>query len=90
MRRMCPGNKDTVIVKLDGDKAQKQLVLCTLKVACTKLKETHLYIAVSFTKLYGLRRMWCVLAGTYSTHTTCVCTILQDMKLMKQVIDMCS
>jgi hypothetical protein len=77
-------------VKLGEDKVQKQLVLCNLKEAYIKFKETHPDIAISFSKISELRSKWCVLASAYGTHTTRVCTIHQNMKLIMQVIDRCS
>jgi hypothetical protein len=68
-------------------KKQKQFVLCSLKEAYIKFKETHPDIAISFSKFSELRPEWCVLAGVHGTHTTYECTIHQNMKLMMQVID---
>jgi hypothetical protein len=73
---------------MSGDNVQKQLVLCNLKGAYIKFKETR--PDISFSKSSELRPKWCVLAGAYGTHTTCVCTIHQNMKLMMQVKQRCS
>jgi hypothetical protein len=63
-------------VKMSGDKVQKQkqLVLCNLKKAYIKFKETHTNIAISFPKCSGLleRPKWCFLFGAYGTHITSV------------------
>jgi hypothetical protein len=65
-------------------------VLCNLKEAYVKFKETHPDMAVSFSKFSERRPKWCVVAGAYGTNTTCACTIHHNMKLMMQVIDMFS
>jgi hypothetical protein len=81
-------------MKLSGDKVQKekQLVLCNLKEAYINLKETRPDIAIIFSKFSELpvRPKWCVPAGAYGTHITCVCTVHQNMKRMMQLIDRCS
>jgi hypothetical protein len=62
---------------------QKQFVLCNLKEAYIKFKDTHPDISIKFSKFSELRPKWCVLAGAHGTHTP------QNMKLMMQVIDSC-
>jgi hypothetical protein len=47
-------------------------MLCNLKEAYIKFRETHPDIAVSFSKCSGLleRPKWCFLFGAYGTHIT--------------------
>jgi hypothetical protein len=61
-------------VKLSGDKVQKQkrLVLCNLKEAYIKLKETHADILLSCSEFSKLRTKWSILAGAHGTHHLCV------------------
>ena len=41
---------------------------------------------VGFSKFCSLRPKWCVLAGPKGTHSVCVCTIHQNVKLMLSAI----
>jgi hypothetical protein len=77
----CVQERKTLSVLNGVDEVQKQLVLCNLKEAYIQFKETHPDIAISFSTFSELRPKWCVLAGAYATHTTCVCTIYHNMKL---------
>jgi hypothetical protein len=89
---------DALSVKLNGDKVQKQkqLVLCNLKEAYIKFKETHPIIETHFSKSSRLpeRQKCCFLFSACGTYITCVCVCVcedhQDMKRMTQVIDKCS
>ncbi|GBN96229.1 hypothetical protein AVEN_174177-1 [Araneus ventricosus] len=82
--RLCPGKKDFVNVRTDDGKVQKQkrLILCNLKEAYHQFKEQHTNIKIGFSKFAELRPKHCVLAGSNGTHSVCVCTIHQNMKLM--------
>jgi hypothetical protein len=86
-------NNNTLIdiLKLSGDKVQKQkyLVLCNIKEAYIKFKETHKDIAISFLKCSGLLERP-KLFFVFGTCITYVCTILHNMKLMMQVEDRCA
>jgi hypothetical protein len=53
-------------------------VLCYLKEADIKCKETHPDIAISFSKFFELRPRWSVLLGAHGTHTTCVYNSSED------------
>ena len=82
--RQMPGMKDYVSVLVDGQKQhlQKHLVLCNLKEAYKLFKETHPDIKIGFSKFAEIRPRQCVLAGSSGTHSVCVCTIHQNVKLM--------
>ena len=82
--RMMPGKKDKVTAKVNGQKVhlQKQLVLCNLKEAYTLYKEKFPETKIGFSKFAELRPAQCVLAGASGTHSVCVCTIHQNIKLM--------
>ena len=58
---------------------QKRLVLCNLK---EHFKDKHLSVKIGFSKFAELRPRYCVLAGASGTHSVCVCTIHQNVKLM--------
>jgi hypothetical protein len=47
-------------------------MLCYLKEADIKFKETCPDIVINFSKFSELRPKWCVLAGAHGTHITCV------------------
>ena len=83
--RMMPGRKDYVsVLKADGKREhlQKRLVLCNLKEVYEQFKTLHPETKVGFSKFCELRPRECVLAGASGTHSVCVCTIHQNVKLM--------
>ena len=80
--RVMPGKKDFLLVRnKTGEKEhhQKRLVLCNLTEA---YKTLHPDIKVGFSKFAELKSKECVLAGATGTHSVCVCTIHQTVKLM--------
>ena len=79
-----PGRKDTVSVVIDGvrQNKQKHLILCTLKEAYASFKEQFPNDKIGFSKFAELRPKECVLPGSAGTHSVCVCTTHQNMKLM--------
>ena len=82
--RLMPGKKDFVSVK-QGDQrihVQKRLVLSNLKEAYQLFKDKFPDEKIGFSKFAELRPKQCVLAGASGTHTVCVCTIHQNVKLM--------
>ena len=82
--RQIPGMKDFVSIFLDGRKqhVQKHLVLCSLKEAYEVFKADHQGIKIGFSNFAELRPRQCVLAGSIGTHSVCVCTTHQNVKLM--------
>ena len=86
-----PGMKDCVSVysKTEGKKVQvqKHLVLCNLKEAYQNFRSTFPTVNVGFSKFAELRPKQCVLAGAAGTHSVCVCTIHQNVKLMLKAIE---
>lgn len=83
LSRMMPGKKDCVTMKIDGvkQKVQKRLLLCNLIEAYRKFKDEGAS-KVGFSKFALLRPKNVVLAGASGTHSVCVCTIHQNVKLM--------
>lgn len=81
--RICPGRKDCVSVRIDGKKVQvqKYLLLNNLKEMYTAFKCQN-GPKVGFSKFCELRPKWCVTVGAAGTHSVCVCTIHQNVKLM--------
>jgi hypothetical protein len=65
---------DILSVKFNRNKIQKQklLVLCRLKEAYIKFKETHPDIATSSSEFSKLRLKWSIISEVHGTHTTCV------------------
>ena len=82
--RMMPGCKDFVSVrKAEGRvHVQKRLVLSNLKETYQLFKEKYPDTRIGFSKLADVRPTHCVLAGASGTHSVCVCTIHQNVKLM--------
>lgn len=85
--RVLPGMKDCVSVRSEnGDKVKlsKRLILCNLMEAYRSFKDKFPVMKVSFSKFAELRPKNCVLAGSSGTHTVCVCTTHQNIKLMME------
>ena len=83
--RVMPGKKDFLsVVGADGKREhkQKRLVLCNLREAYREFKECNPDKKIGFTKFSQLRPKECVLAGASGTHSVCVCTVHQNVKLM--------
>ena len=83
--RVMPGQKDVVSVLGADEKrlhVQKQLLLCNLKEAYAEWKNRHPGIKVGFSRFASLRPRECIIAGAGGTHSVCVCTIHQNVKLM--------
>ena len=82
--RMMPGKKDFMSVKDAGGRRhiQKRLVLCNLKELYQHFKDKHPSVKIGFSKFTELRPRYCVLTGASGTHSVCVCTIHQNVKLM--------
>ena len=79
-----PGKKDYVSVKQGETRIhiQKRLVLSNLKEVYHLFKEKYPTTTVGFSKFAELHPKQCVLAGASGTHSVCVCTIHQNVKLM--------
>ena len=82
--RIMPGKKDFMSIKDAGGRRhiQIQLVLCNLKELNQHFKDKHPSVKIGFSKFAELRPRYCVLAGASGTHSVCVCTIHQNVKLM--------
>lgn len=83
--RQLPGLKDCISVKNENgekEKRQKKLVLCNLRELFLKFKEENPNCSIGFSKFADLRPEHCVLAGSPGTHTVCVCTFHQNVKLL--------
>ena len=79
-----PGKKDFVSVKKESNRVhvQKRLVLSNLKEVHHEFKEKFPDRKIVFSKFAELRPKHCILAGASGTHSVCVCTIHQNVKLM--------
>ena len=82
--RMMPGRKDFVSVRQEGRRVhvQKRLVLSNLKEVYSAFKDAFPNKNIGFSKFAELRPPHCVLPGASGTHSVCVCTLHQNMKLM--------
>ena len=65
---------------------QKRLVLTNLRELHRLFKDRHPEVKVGFSKFSELRPPHCVLAGASGTHSVCVCTIHQNVKLLFESI----
>lgn len=82
--RIMPGLKDYVSVKIDGTRhhIQKRLLLNNLKELHRAFKESNYEVKCSFSKFASLRPKQCILAGASGTHSVCVCSIHENVKLL--------
>lgn len=87
--RIMPSTKDTVTMKTEEGpiKMQKRLLLLPLKELHVLYKEKYKEDAVGFSTFAKLRPKYCILPLQSGTHSVCVCTIHQNMKLMVDAID---
>ena len=79
-----PGKKDFVSVKQSEQRIhiQKRLVLSNLQEGYQLFKDKFPTETVGFSKFADLRPKHCILAWASGTHSVCVCTIHQNVKLM--------
>src|SRR5258705_1849904 len=84
--RLFPGKKDFISIKTPDGKIQKQkrLLLGNLKNLYHVYKEKFPEDKVGFSKFCVLRPKWCITADSPGTHSVCVCTYHQNVKLMLQ------
>ena len=79
--RQLPGKKDYISTAKNVH-VSKRLILCNLKELYVIFKEKRPEITISFSKFASLRPKWCVPVGPKGTHSVCVCTMHQNLKLM--------
>ncbi|XP_066585899.1 uncharacterized protein [Prorops nasuta] len=80
-----PGMKDYLSIRNDNGKRehiQKRLILCNLKELYKLFEMRYPDYRLGFSKFASFRPQHCVLAGSSGTHTTCVCAMHQNVKLM--------
>lgn len=87
--RVMPGIKDTVSMKINGEKqkVQKRLLLMSLKELYVLFKKEHADSKVCFSVFARLRPKNTILPGQSGTHCVCVCTIHQNVKMMLDAIN---
>ena len=82
--RIMPGAKDFVSVR-EGDKRihkQRRLLLLNLNELHSQFKARYPAVKIGLSKFCELRPKECVTVGARGTHSVCVCTIHQNVKLM--------
>ena len=79
-----PGKKDYVSVRTEEGRVhvQKRLILCNLRELYKMFKDSYPEERIGFSKFASSRPKHCILAGTSGTHSVCVCTYHQNVKLM--------
>lgn len=84
--RQMPGKKDYVSMGKDTEgrpiHVQKRLILGNLREIYSLFKSKFPNIKIGFSKFVELRPKNCIIAGASGTHSVCVCTAHQNMKLM--------
>lgn len=82
---ILPGKKDCIkTVDENGNKIleQKRLLLCTLKELYVLFNGEHPDHSIGFSTFAKFRPKCCLLAGSSGTHSVCVCSIHQNVKLL--------
>ena len=84
--RQMPGKKDYVSMGRNSDgkplHVQKRLILGNLREIYNHFKSSYPEIRIGFSKFAELRPKNCIIAGASGTHSICVCTMHQNVKLM--------
>ena len=83
--RIMPGRKDFISVRQEGIRVHtyaEKIDLEQPEEVFYAFKDTFPDKKIGFSKFAELRPQFCVLAGASGTHSVCVCTIHQNMKLM--------
>jgi hypothetical protein len=75
--RVMPGKRDYISIKVSGVNMheEKRLLLCNFK-------NSHAGVNVGVLKFASMHPRNCIMAGARGTHSVCVCTIHQNVKLM--------
>jgi hypothetical protein len=86
--RLMPGKRDCVSVKIGGQKQliQKRLLLANLNEIYIEFKQKYPEVKIGFSKFCEIRPKWCLTVGASGTHSVCVCTIHQNVKLLLAAI----
>ncbi|XP_044013077.1 uncharacterized protein LOC122855606 [Aphidius gifuensis] len=80
-----PGKKDFLSIRDESGKrthVQKKLVLSNLNELFRSFQAEYPTIKIEFSTFAAMRPRYCILAGASGTHTVCVCSIHQNIKLM--------
>uniref|UniRef100_A0A1X7VAM1 Uncharacterized protein n=1 Tax=Amphimedon queenslandica TaxID=400682 RepID=A0A1X7VAM1_AMPQE len=86
-----PGKKDCASSQKSEERVtiQNRLVLLNLRELYRNFNDKYPDVKVGFSKLTELRPPYCVLAGVNGTHSFCVCTIHQNVKLLFESMELC-
>ncbi len=82
--RLMPGSKDYKSVKEGGRRVQKQkrLILMNLNEAYCLFKIRYSNLKIGISKFCELRPEEFITVGSKGTHSVCVCTVHQNVKLL--------
>ena len=83
--RQMPGKKDYVSLG-KGQHMSKRLILGNIRELYVHFKEKHPDVKLGFSTFAALRPKWCIIAGASGTHSVCVCTYHENIKLMLAAI----
>ena len=81
------GKKDFVSIARRSH-MQKRLILSNLKELYAKFKTCYPDIKTCFSNFCSHRPKWCITVGASGTHTVCVCTYHQNVKLMISAVEL--
>ena len=85
--KKLPGKKHCVSIGKNVH-VTTQLILCNLKEPYPAFKDKHPDLKISFSKFASLRPKWCITVGPKGTHSVCVCTAHQNVKLLLSSVNL--
>ena len=85
--RLLPGKKDCVSIS-KGVHQQKRLLLLNLNELYAAFKNKFPNEKIGYSKFCMLRPKWCVTVGSMGTHSVCVCSIHQNVKLLLKAVNL--
>ena len=78
---IMPGKKDYLSIRKNVHK-QKHLLLCKLKELFINFKTKNPEIKIGFSRFCTFQPKWCFTVSASGTHSVCVCSIHQNLKLL--------
>uniref|UniRef100_A0A1X7UR03 Uncharacterized protein n=1 Tax=Amphimedon queenslandica TaxID=400682 RepID=A0A1X7UR03_AMPQE len=86
-----PGKKGCASLQKSEERLtfQIRLVLLNLWELYRNFNDMYPDVMVGFSKLTELRPPYCILAGVNCTHSLCVCTIHENVKLLFESMELC-
>ena len=66
----------------------KRLIICDLKELYTAFKDKYPDLKINFSTFGSLRPKWCITVSPKGTHSVCLCTAHQNVKLLLSLVNL--